>query len=132
VQLTQGGGAEAAESPDNRVVYYTKVPEIGPGLWRVSVDGGGERRVLESVRFGYWSVAPTGIYFIDFDVPSDTRRPVKFFDFQSRSVGQIGAVENTVSWTNTPGFAVSPDNHWLLYTSLETSDADLMLIDDFR
>jgi Tol biopolymer transport system component len=132
MQLTRGGGAEATESPDGRTIYYTKVAEIGPGLWSVPTGGGGEQRVLESVRFGYWAVVRRGIYFIDFDVPNDARRPVRFFDFQSRQVTQVGTVENTVSWANTPGFAVSPDSRWLLYTSLESTDADLMLVDHFR
>jgi hypothetical protein len=120
------------QSPDGRVIYYTKVAEIGPGLWSVPVEGGEEEHVLESVRFGYWAVARSGIYFIDFDVPSEAVRPMRFFDFQSRQVRQVGAVENTVRWTNTPGFAISPDGDWLLYTSLESTDADLMLVDHFR
>ena len=132
VQLTKGGGAEASESPDGRVIYYTKVAEIGPGLWSVPTDGGDEQRVLESVRFGYWAVVRGGIYFIDFDAPNDSRRPVRFFNFQSRQVTQVGTVETTVSWSNTPGFAISPDGRWLLYTSLESTDADLMLVDNFR
>ena len=132
VQLTRGGGAEASESPDGRIIYYAKVPEMGPGLWSVATSGGQEERVLESVRFGYWAVAHSGIYFIDFDVPSDAPRPLRFFNFQSRQVTQVGTVENTVSWTNTPGFAISPDSRWLLYTSLESTDADLMLVDNFR
>jgi dipeptidyl aminopeptidase/acylaminoacyl peptidase len=110
VQLTKGGGAEASEAPDGSMIYYTKVPEIGPGLWSVPAGGGDEVRVLESVRFGYWAVARNGIYFIDFDVPSDAPRPVRFFNFQSRQVTQVGTVENTVSWTNTPGFAISPES----------------------
>ena len=132
VQLTRHGGAEALPSPDGRVIYYTKVAEIGPGLWSVPVEGGEEERVLESVRFGYWAVARSGIFFIDFDVPGEAVRPMRFFDFQSRRVKQVGAVENTVRWTDTPGFAVSPDGRWLLYTSLESTDADLMLVDNFR
>jgi len=132
VQLTRRGGAEALESPDGRIVYYTNVAEIGPGLWSVPVEGGEEERVLESVRFGYWAVARGGIYFIDFDVPSEAARLMKFFDFESRRVTQLGTVENTVSWTTTPGFAVSPDGRWVLYTSLESTDADLMLVDNFR
>jgi Tol biopolymer transport system component len=132
VQLTRHGGAEALQSPDGRVIYYTKVAEIGPGLWSVPVEGGEEERVLEAVRFGYWAVARSGIYFIDFDVPSEAARPMRFFDFQSRRVTQLGTVENTVRWTNTPGFAISPDGRWLLYTSLESTDADLMLVDNFR
>ena len=132
VQLTRRGGAEPLESPDGRVVYYTKVPEVGPGLWSVPVDGGEEARVLESVRFGYWAVARRGIYFIDFDVPSEAPRRLKFFDFESRRVKEVGTVENTVSWTNTPGFAISPDSRWVLYSSVASIDADLMLVDGFR
>ena len=89
-------------------------------------------RVLDSVRFGYWAVARNGIYFIDFDVPSDAPRPVRFFNLESRQLRQVGTVENTVAWSNTPGFAISPDGRWLLYSSLERSDADLMLLDNFR
>src|SRR5262249_53855978 len=132
VQITKGGGAEASESPDGRIIYYTKVPEAGPGLWSVPAAGGNEERVLESVRFGYWAIASSGIYFIDFNVPNDAPRPVRFFDFQSRHITHVGTVENTVSWTNTPGFAISPDGRWLLYSSLESTDADLMLVDNFR
>jgi len=131
-QLTRNGGAEAIESPDGKTVYYVKVPEMGPGLWSVPSTGGIEVRELGSVRFGYWTMSSTGIYFIDFDVVGDAPRPVRFFDFESRSVSQIGSVEPTVSWRNTPGFAISPDSRWLLYSSLESTDADLMLVDNFR
>jgi Tol biopolymer transport system component len=132
VQLTHGGGAEAQESPDGTAIYYAKVPEAGPGLWSVSPDGRNETRVLDSVRFGYWAVLPGGIYFIDFDVPDGAARPVRFFNFRSRTITRVGSVEATVSWHNTPGFAVSPDGRWLLYSSLENSEADLMLVDRFR
>jgi dipeptidyl aminopeptidase/acylaminoacyl peptidase len=132
VQLTHNGGAEASESPDGRFVYYTKVPEIGPGLWRVPAGGGDEVRLVESVRFGYWTVARNGIYFIDFEVPAGAPRPVRFFNFESRQITEVGTLEKTVAWSNTPGFAVSPDGRSLLYTSLETTDADLMLVDNFR
>ena len=95
-------------------------------------DGGEETRLLDSVWFGYWAVAQNGIYFIDFNVASGARKPVKFFNFHNREVTEIGTVENSVSWENNPGFAVSPDSRWLLYSSLESTDADLMLVDNFR
>jgi hypothetical protein len=49
---------------------------------------------------------------IDFDVPGEAARPMNFFDFQSRRINQLGTVENTVNWTNTSGFAISPDGRW--------------------
>jgi hypothetical protein len=132
MQLTREGGAEAVESPDSRTVFYTRVPEVGPGLWAVPSNGGAEVKILDSVRFGYWAVSRTGIYFVDFDVPNRAPRPLKFLSFLSGGVTQVGTLEKTVAWTNTPGFAVSPDGRWLLYSSLENTDADLMLVDHFR
>jgi len=132
IQLTRNGGAEAAESPDGQALYYAKVPEMGSGLWAMPVNGGEEVRILGSPRFGYWAMSRAGIYFVDFDVASEAARPVKFFSFQTRRLTEVGTVERTVSWINTPGFAISPDARWLLYTSLEGTDADLMLIENFR
>jgi Tol biopolymer transport system component len=132
VQLTRKGGAESAESPDGRFLYYTKVPEVGPGLWSIPIEGGEERRVLDTPRFGYWTVAPTGIYFVDFTIAPEAPRPVKFYDFATRTVTQIGTIEKTVKWSNTPGFAMSPDERWLLYSTLESVDGDLMWVDNFK
>jgi Tol biopolymer transport system component len=131
-QITRGGGAEALESPDGRLLYYTKVPETGPGLWSIPIAGGEETRVLDSVRFGYWALVSNGIYFIDFNTPGDMPRPVKFLSFHDRQVKQIGTVEKSVAWNSNKGFAVSPDSRWLLYSSLESTEADLMLLDNFR
>ncbi len=132
VQITKGGGAEAFESPDGRLIYYTKVPEAGAGLWSIPVTGGAEVRVLNSPRFGFWAVTRNGIYFIDFHVAPEAPRPVKFFNFQNHQTTQIGTVEKSVTSHSSTGFAVSPDSRWLLYTSLESAGADLMLVDNFR
>jgi Tol biopolymer transport system component len=132
VPITKGGGAEAAESPDGTLIYYTRVPEMGRGLWSVPREGGEEVRLLNSVSFGYWAVARNGIYFIDFDVPKDAPRPVKFLDFGTHQVAEIGTVESSVASTNAPGFAISADGRWLIYSSRESTEADLMLVDPFR
>jgi Tol biopolymer transport system component len=130
-QITRGGGADSWESPDGRLIYYTKVPETGPGLWSVPISGGEETLVLDSVRFGYWAMVRKGIYFIDFNALKDEPRPVKFLNFQDRQVKHIGTVEQNVDWNNNPGFAVSPDSRWLLYSSLESTEGDLMLVDNY-
>jgi hypothetical protein len=38
-----------------------------------------------------------------FEVGAIAQRPLKFFNFQSRQITEVGRVEKTVSWTNTPG-----------------------------
>jgi Tol biopolymer transport system component len=131
-QVTTGGGVDSAESPDGKSVYYAKVPEVGPGLWSVPVDGGQELQVLSEARFGYWALAKSGIYYIDFSVGHDTTKPVNFFRFDTRETTHIGNVEASVSWRNNSGFAVSPDGRWLLYSNLQSGSADLMLLDNFR
>ena len=133
MQLARHGGAEAAESPDGHTLYYAKVPEAGSGLWSIPSEGGEEVRVLEEPRFGYWAMSRNGIYFVAFDALRRARRLVKFLSFESHEVTQVGEIEETVAWTNTPGFAISPDRSrrpW--YTSLESVSADLMLVDGFR
>jgi Tol biopolymer transport system component len=127
-QITKGGGADAMESLDGRFVYYTKVPSIGPGLWRVPTGGGEEVHVLDSPTFGWWDIVRDGIYFVDFTIASKAHKPVKFFNFKTQEVRQIGTVERP----DMGGLAISPDSRWLLYSMLKSEEADLMLLDNFR
>jgi hypothetical protein len=108
VQITKGGVADSSESPDGGLLYYTKVGEIGPGLWSVSSDG--ERKPRFWVQCGLARMA--------FTSSTSTSR-------------EIGTAENGVAW-NISGLAVNPDSHWLLYPNLESTEADLMLVDNFR
>jgi len=55
-----------------------------------------------------------------------------FFNFWTRRAAEVGRLEKTVRWETTPGFSVSPDGRWLLYSNLASTDADLMLVDNFR
>ena len=55
---------------------------------------------------------------------------MKFFSFQSHRIGQIGTVEKGVDLMG--GLAVSPDSRWLVYPTVESTEADLMLVDNFR
>jgi len=64
IQLTAGGGYQALESPDGKLLFYAK--ERGrPGIWSVPVGGGPEVPVLEAARHNAWAVAEGGIYYID-------------------------------------------------------------------
>jgi Tol biopolymer transport system component len=132
VQITRGGGAEASESTDGRLLYYTKVSEVGPGLWSVPTEGGSEVRVLERVRFGYWKVASAGIYYLDFDETPLIGPALQYFELSTGRTSTVGTLEKSVHWANNPGFDISPDGGSLLYTSLESTEADLMLIDHFQ
>ena len=130
VQVTKGGGGDAWESLDGRLLYYTKVPEEGPGLWSVPVDGGEEHKVLDGPWFKGWALTQKGIFFGDWAAEGDGSKPVKFFTFKTLPI-TIGSVEKTDTGY-LPSLTVSPDGRWLLYTSRERVDADLMLVDSFQ
>src|SRR5207244_11557438 len=80
VQVTKSGGYEAFESPDGKLVYYSKLER--PGIWRVAVEGGEETPVLGKASTGMWALAKDGIYF--FDWKDVLRRVMQSYSFFSR------------------------------------------------
>jgi Tol biopolymer transport system component len=129
VQITTNGAFRPEESPDAKLIYYGKA--YTNGLWSISVEGGEERRVLDSIMGHNWSVTSTGIYYFDFAVPPASPKLVKFYSFETGKVSQVGTVESTVS-ADFSGLSVSPDGRWLLYSHISTTSSDLMLVDGFR
>ena len=65
VQLTRTGGWVPIEGPEERFVYYCK-PDPAEGLWRVSIDGGAEERVLaRRIGWGDWTLWQHAVIFVD-------------------------------------------------------------------
>jgi dipeptidyl aminopeptidase/acylaminoacyl peptidase len=135
VQLTNGGGLSPFESAGGDLVYYWR----GRGaarIWQVPADGGDEMPVDDSLRphyWGNWSVTGTGIYFFDErSMPTSAsnsrlKSSVKFFNFATREVTQLTALEK-VGWD----LAASPDDRWMLYGQFDQRGSDIMLIDGFH
>ena len=66
VQITKNGGVFGAESADGRSLYYSKLE--APGIWKMPLQGGEEKRVLDQAgaeEWSNWALAPNGIYFRD-------------------------------------------------------------------
>jgi hypothetical protein len=93
-------------------------------IWTVTVKGGEESQVVESVLNGNSAVVEQGIYFI----PNSTPRSVQFLSFRTGKVVSIADIPQEPGW----GFSVSPDGHWLLYAAFEPSSSDLMLVENFQ
>ena len=132
IQVTQDGGAVAFESTDGKFVYYTRDNQVRSSLWKVPVSGGEETQVLESVHAPNFSVTPQGIYFIqppDRDYP-DRSYLLRFFDFASERVKTITSLPTSVAFWG--GISVSPDGRSILYTQVDQSQSDLMLVENFR
>jgi eukaryotic-like serine/threonine-protein kinase len=132
-QVTRNGGMEAFESPDGMTLFYANEPAT-PGIWKIPVQGGEEAAIptLSAVNRGYWAVADRGIYFVDF---TGVRRkepvPVRYFDFQTQELSQIGTIEKIIMM-GICGFSVTRDGGRMIWTQIDRSESNLMLIDNFR
>jgi Tol biopolymer transport system component/DNA-binding winged helix-turn-helix (wHTH) protein len=149
IQVTMDGGHESFESPDGKLLYYE---DYGvKGLRSVSTaNSAGPREgtvVLGSVRPGYWAVAEKGIYFVELDDKSAAPQvayyyfnvgtavsipsPIKFYDFQTRKITQIGVIEKGVI-RGYPGFSVTWDGRYMAWSQVDQGESDLMMIENFR
>ncbi len=126
-RVTYQGGYNAFESPDGRMLYYTKKGE--PGLWRREGDHEVETLVLgalESLDWGNWAVTNDGIYFIRREATGPT---IRFYSFLSGWSTPIASLDDV---PEEPSLAVSPDGQVLLYTHVDHNESDILLVEDFQ
>jgi Tol biopolymer transport system component/DNA-binding winged helix-turn-helix (wHTH) protein len=131
LQVTRHGGFEGLESTDGKIFYYAKGRSI-PGIWQIPVAGGEETLVLDRHLAGYWrlwTAVEKGIYFATAFKPSEPA--IEFFDFASGKVTQVAALRKPLS-RSEPGISVSLDRRWLLFTQMDQSGSDIMLVAGFR
>jgi eukaryotic-like serine/threonine-protein kinase len=125
VQVTDNIGYVAFESPDGAHVYYTQTLSTPSALWRLPTSGGQPVKVLAGVINRAFTVLERGIYYID--RPSGESR-LQYFDFangRSTTVaGNLGDLRN--------GLTASPDGRTILYTRVDSSVDDLMLVENFQ
>jgi eukaryotic-like serine/threonine-protein kinase len=125
IQLTQNVGQVAFESPDGAYLYYTQTFDTPSALWRQPVDGGKPIAVVEGVVWRAFVVLDKGIYYID--QPAGEAR-LQFFDFATDRPATVARDLGDVRW----GLTASPDGRTILYTRVDSSVEDLMLVEDFR
>jgi len=128
VRVSPDGGLGPTVSPDGQYAYY---PKRSGELWRIPVHGGDESRILESV--GDWSriaVTAAGIYFTPPrpTLLKTTDYTIEFFSFSNQQVRTVARLEKPPFL----GLTVSPDGRRLLYTQIDQSGTDLMLVEDIR
>jgi hypothetical protein len=77
-----------------------------------------------------WALTGQGIAF--FDTGDSTGRALKFYRFSTGKVTLLrGFSKNTGAGGGT-ALTVSPDGRWILYTQLDQSGSNLMLVENFR
>jgi serine/threonine protein kinase len=128
VQFSKNGGFGPTASVDGRYVYYAK----GSELWRSPGDSGVESRVLESLSdWSRFAVTDEGVYFS----PGRSRvedtflqSTIEFLDFSTGRIRMVAQLDKPLFL----GLTVSPDGRWLLYSQIDRSGTDLMLVDNVR
>lgn len=129
-QVTRNGGFEALESPDGKSMYYVQA-RYTRGLWSVPVDGGDEIRLPRSgsVTASSWTVVDKGILWID--VTTAKPAVIRFYDSVTREVSEIAKVSGYVI-PSAIGFDAVRDGTAVLWSQLDRSSHDLMLVERFR
>ena len=128
VQVTRKGGVTGFESPDSKVFYYGKSRYV-TSLWKVPVDGGEETQVLESlVRPEDFAVVDAGIYFIPARHASTAVSSIRYYSFATGEITLIATTGNRAE----NGLTISPDGQWILFTQVDQSATELMLVENFR
>ncbi len=130
-QVTRNGGFEALESSDGQVLYYVQA-RYSRGLWSVPVEGGRETRLpgFKSVVSSSWTVIDSGIAWIDVTT-SNPPSPIWLYDSTTREVSKIAEVTGYVIPSAT-GFSAVRDGSVFMWSQLDRSAHDLMLVERFR
>jgi Tol biopolymer transport system component/DNA-binding winged helix-turn-helix (wHTH) protein len=132
-QVTRHGGYAAFESSDGQYLYVTRDTE--PGIWRLPTGGGDEIRILADPspeHWGDWALSPRGIYYVSDASPYPApHSSIDFFDFASKQVSRVAELTGLPP-ADDPGFAVSPDGKRIIFSQVDTSAVDIMLVENFR
>jgi eukaryotic-like serine/threonine-protein kinase len=126
-QISAGPGMMAIESPDGAYVYYTGSTNTNrpATLWRIPVAGGAAVKIVDGVNSTSFDVVNGGIYYLE-QIAGESR--LQYFDLASQKAitvaGNLGSVDF--------GLAASGDGRTILFTRVDSSVNDLMLVENFQ
>ncbi len=124
-------GTEPAPTPDGKRILYGKATELG--LFSRSLEGDPSRNPEErlvddfSEPFGGLLPVPSGIYYTGV-TPQGKRRAFRFFDYATHRSKDIAPA----AFGLAGGITLSPDQHELLYSAINDSSGDDLLLLEFQ
>jgi serine/threonine protein kinase len=127
VRVSPGVGMMAIESPDGAYLYYTENRDsLGPGvLWRQPVTGGAPVKIADGVTSVSFAVVDNGVYYLE-GLPGRSR--IQYLDLTTRKLVTIADNLGPVDG----GLDVTADGRTILFTRIDSSVNDVMLVEDFR
>jgi serine/threonine protein kinase len=123
-RVTPNQGAQAFETRDGKDLYYNTLSIVSP-LWRMPAAGGQPVKILEGLVWFNYCLVDQGIYYID-RFEGETR--LQFLSFATRKSTTVARNLGDVS----SGLTATPDGKTILFTRLDSSADDLMLVEGFR
>ena len=127
VQVTNRPGSLSIESADGADLYFVDssgTDQPGP-LMRMPVTGGTAVKVVENVMATSFEVLAGGIYYIE-QAAGETS--LRYFDFVNRRSTVVAGNLSVLPL----GLAASRDGRVILYSRVDSSADDLMLVENFR
>src|SRR5664279_1729124 len=128
VRLTGDGGgqlAPQAAADKARLFFYRQVGGHDQA-WSASVDGGDEHPVTGMPADVRWVAARNGMYFFTGD---PRHYSLNYFDFVTQQARKVADLPSLfVIWSAS----LSPDGRTLLFTGIEHSEGDIVLVEGFR
>jgi hypothetical protein len=122
-QLTHRGGWAPTESPDGAALYYQLRVPTGWSLRRLTLDMGTDVEILPAITERAFELARDGIYYVPAPGP-DGRFTIQFYDLRTR----LSRLVTPILRPMTRRLALAPDGSFLLYSQLDRSGQDLMLV----
>ena len=123
VQVTPNQGAAAFESSDGNL-YYVAFSLASP-VWRLPTSGGEPVKVLDGIVWFNFCLVEKGAYYID-QLEGETR--LQYLNF---ATGKSATVARNLGKVSS-GLTASPDGRTILFTRVDSSADDLMLVENFR
>ena len=127
VRVSEGVGSfSPQESADGSRVFFYKIEAEHIRAWSASVNRGDERPVAGMPADVGWVPARSGIYFIN---GAPRHFALNYFDFVTQHVHKIADLPGLFAiW----GAGLSRDGHTILFSGIEHSEGDIMLVEGFR
>ena len=108
-------------------IYYAKSPALSSDIWKVPAGGGEETKIVSGVFRYSFALAPEGLYFVS--APQfQSASAVRFLDFATSRITDVLPLPDQVDL----GLGISPGYDRLLFSKVDHSDADIMLVENVR
>jgi dipeptidyl aminopeptidase/acylaminoacyl peptidase len=130
-RVTEGGGANAAESDDGKTLYYARGGDP-PGIFELALDGSlpaeGRRLVdLKPGFTGHWTIGKNGIYFVQpGDALPGSTASLHLFDLATRRARLVAPLPGIPSAFDG-GLAISPDQTTVMFTVLDRAGSNIVI-----